>query len=136
MSIEIMAESIIVHFANVEIEKVEKAFTESSEVIGSTWYVPSNNDYLIQIYPYKGYLKEYDSFEKLEVVRHLGSDPKFSFCVELRRLHQKKACDITKMLIMVNLENFHFVVDDNSDKIWTKMQIINNESNFLSKYSH
>lgn len=131
-----MAESIIVHFANIEIDKVEKTFAEVSELIGNTWYVPSNNDYLIQIYPYKGSLKEYDSFEKSEVARHLGSEPKFSFCVELRRLHQNEACNITKILIMVKLEGFNFVVDDSSDKIWTKMEIMNNQNSFLSKYSH
>lgn len=136
MGIKIMAESIVVHFIDTEIEKVEKAFMEFSEVIGNTWYVPSKNDYSIQIYPYKGYLKEYDSAEKLEVVRHLGSEPKFSFCIELRRLHQNEACNITKILIMVKLEGFNFVVDDSSDKIWTKMEIMNNQNSFLSKYSH
>ena len=131
-----MAESIVLHFANIDIDKVEKAFTEFSEVIGNTWYAPSKNDYSIQIYPYEGYLKEYDASEKLEVARHLGSEPKFSFCVELRRLHQNEACNITKRLIMVKLEGFHFVVDDSSDKIWTKMEIMNNQSSFLSKYLH
>ena len=60
--------------------------------------------------------------------------PKFSFCVELRRLYQNEACNITKRLIMVKLEGFHFVVDDSSDKIWTKMEIMNNQNSFLSKY--
>ncbi|OLF36870.1 hypothetical protein BTW00_04550 [Psychrobacter sp. C 20.9] len=136
MSIQIMAESIVLHFANTEIDKVEKAFMEFSEVIGNTYYVPSKNGYLIQIYPYEGYLKEYDSSEKLEVASHLGSEPEFSFCVEIRRLYQNEAFNITKILIMVKLEGFNFVVDDNSDKIWTKMEIMNNQNSFLSKYSH
>lgn len=50
-----MAESIIVHFAGSEISKVNRRF---AEIIDDIWYLPSHIDYLIQIYPYKDYLRE------------------------------------------------------------------------------
>lgn len=129
-----MAESIIVHFAGSEISKVNRVFTEFAEIIDDIWYLPSHIDYLIQIYPYKDYLRENDNSEKLDIMRHLGSEPKFSFCIELRRSHQKKACNFAKRLLKVELVDFNFVVDDCIDKIWTNTEIQTYENEFLRHY--
>ena len=129
-----MAESIFVHFAGTEIGEVEEAFTGFSEFIGNTWYVPFNNSYSIQIHFYKDYLKEYDYSEKLEIIRHLGSEPNFSYCFEFKRPHQNKACDTAKKLFTLELANFNFIVDDCINKLWTKTEIQIHMNEFLRLY--
>ena len=121
-----MAETIIVHFSKSDISDVKRVFGEVAETGDDVWYVPSNIDYLLRIYPYQDYSREYDDSEKLVVVSHLGSEPEFSFCIELRRAQQGKACELIKNLFTIELADFNFVIDDCIDKIWTKRKIINN----------
>ena len=129
-----MTESIIVHFAEPEISEINLALAELSEFIDEIWYVPSNNDYLIQIYIYKNYLKEYDDSEQLDIMRHLGCEPNFSYCFEFKRSHQNKACDTVKKLLTVALANFNFIIDDCINKFWTKTEIQFQDESFLRDY--
>ncbi len=129
-----MAESIIVHFAETEINKINKTFSEFSEVIGDIWYSPLNTNYLFQVYPYKDYFEEYEYFEQIEILKMLGCMPKYSFVVQLRRIQQNAACELAKSLIVDTLSDFNFVVDDCIDKIWSKEKIQTHRSEFLRHY--
>lgn len=130
----IMAESIIFHFSESEMGRINKVFNELGEFVVDSWSIPTNKEYRIIIYPYTDYACEYDECEKSEVEDSLGDPPKLSYCFELRRSVQNEACDISKQIISNSLLPFEFVVDDCLEKVWKKSEIMENMSDFLKQY--
>ena len=129
-----MAENIIVYFSEQTDEKIMEVFEDIAEHMDDTWYIPSNKNYLIMIYPYDDFLREYEDIEQLKIIEVLGSVPKISFCMAVRRIQSNQACDFIKKLLIEKLSKFHYVVDDNMDRIWTKAEVEMSKAKFLTEY--
>jgi hypothetical protein len=123
-----MAESIAIHFANVNeaellafLDEIAKRSPLGNDT--TRWVYPPKRHRII-VYFYSDILAEYDEGQTKALINALGAYPTTTVCIELMRTQSNNSCGAASEITQKLLQRFTGVVDDLCSNIWKPDQIV------------